>query len=75
MRPRAPLSSQYTKASAASRGPRIRFSAKFRRASGNHFAPGMRWPSTRMRRPLCPFTPAQSQNVLQKSALESQLQR
>ncbi len=49
-------SPQNTIASCASR-ERSRFCAKFRRASGNHFAPGILWPSTSTRSPRVPITP------------------
>lgn len=64
-RPLTLSSPQKTKASPES-WLRSRFSAKFRRASGNHFAPGIRLASMSARAPrLSATTPAKSHSVAQ----------
>jgi len=77
MRRRTLSSPQNTSASPASVGAlrSSRFCAKLSRASGNHFAPGMRSPSTSVRSPRLPITPPSSHTSRQKTSGDSIDQR
>jgi len=57
-------------------GRRSRFSAKFNRASGNHFAPGILSPSTRTRSPrVSATTPQKSQTAVQNCSVHGPTSR